>query len=94
MKRINDMNFIFISREKNLYIVFLEINYFNILKMYSLILKCFVLKFFFLIFCDVRYSVYWRGNCRFNVEGGSFGMFNVFDYGVKGDGISDDMKVN
>lgn len=52
MKRTNDTNFIFISREKNLHIVFLETNYFNILKMYTLTFKCLALKLFLLFSCD------------------------------------------
>lgn len=62
--------------------------------MYSLTLKCLALKLLLLISCDARHSVYWRANHRSIAEGGSSGTFNVLDYGAKGDGTSDDTKVN
>lgn len=70
--------------------------------MYRLTLKCFALSFLLLISlfskrfrtCDARHSVYWRGNRRSIAEGGSSGTLNVLDFGAKGDGRSDDTKVN
>lgn len=64
------------------------------LKMYRLTLKCLALKLLLLICCDARHSLYWRGNRRSIAEGESSGTFNVLDFGAKGDGTSDDTKVN
>lgn len=70
--------------------------------MYRLTLKCLALNFLLAISlfssrfgtCEARHNVYWRGSRRSIAEGKTSGTFNVLDYGAKGDGTSDDTKVN